>query len=199
MAAISSRSPGVRSSDVLHPARHGDQQRLYRSTDDRNGGVHRCRVIGRGAFVLGLGSSHKAQVGPVHGITYSKPLTHVDGGPAALRDGQVQLTARRSRSRISTFWYTPRHRAIPIYLSAVFQKGIALCVEIGDGIILTRSTLQTAPTVRTHRRGGAPCRARSIRYGNHLAAADRRCRDAGRGACGASPGRGVLCRILSTL
>jgi alkanesulfonate monooxygenase SsuD/methylene tetrahydromethanopterin reductase-like flavin-dependent oxidoreductase (luciferase family) len=59
--------------------------------------------------------------------------------------------------RIENFdlWYTPRHRNVPIYLSAVFQKGIALCGEVADGIILTRSTLDTAALVRTHLVEGA--------------------------------------------
>jgi 5,10-methylenetetrahydromethanopterin reductase len=37
----------------------------------------------------------------------------------------------------------------------VFQKGIALCGEVADGIILTRSTLDTAALVRTHLAEGA--------------------------------------------
>ncbi|MGE0225048.1 MAG: LLM class flavin-dependent oxidoreductase, partial [Acetobacteraceae bacterium] len=45
-------------------------------------------------------------------------------------------------------WYAPRHRDVPVYLSAVFPKGIALCGEVADGVILTRSTLRTAASVR---------------------------------------------------
>ncbi len=105
-----------------------------------------------GRFILGLGSSHKAQVGPVHGVTYSKPLTRTRETVAivrkGLRDGQVQFDGETIRIENFDLWYTPRHREIPVYLSAVFEKGIALCGEIGDGIILTRSTLQTASGVR---------------------------------------------------
>lgn len=52
--------------------------------------------------------------------------------------------------RIENFdlWYTPRHRVVPVYLSAVFAKGIALCGEIADGIILVSSTVSTAAPVR---------------------------------------------------
>jgi alkanesulfonate monooxygenase SsuD/methylene tetrahydromethanopterin reductase-like flavin-dependent oxidoreductase (luciferase family) len=52
--------------------------------------------------------------------------------------------------RIERFdlWYSPRHRDVPVYLSAVFPKAVALCGEIADGIILTRSTLNTAAPVR---------------------------------------------------
>src|SRR5205085_1350764 len=55
-------------------------------------------------------------------------------------------------------------REVPIYLSAVFPKGVALCGEIADGIILTRSTLRTAASVRVqlaeaaHRVGRDPAK-----------------------------------------
>jgi probable F420-dependent oxidoreductase len=105
-----------------------------------------------GRFILGLGSSHKAQVGPEHGMVYSKPLTRtretVAVVRALLRDGRVQYDGETIRIENFDLWYEPRHGDIPIYLSAVFEKGIALCGEISDGIILTRSTLRTAATVR---------------------------------------------------
>jgi alkanesulfonate monooxygenase SsuD/methylene tetrahydromethanopterin reductase-like flavin-dependent oxidoreductase (luciferase family) len=48
-----------------------------------------------------------------------------------------------------------RHSTIPIYASAVSQKMTALCGEIADGIILTRSTLATAAVVREQLAEGA--------------------------------------------
>jgi probable F420-dependent oxidoreductase len=112
-----------------------------------------------GRFILGLGSSHKAQVEPEHGIVYSKPLTRTRETVAIVRDliRDARASFQGETIRIENFdlWYTPRHREIPIYLSAVFQKAIALCGEIADGIILTRSTLHTAAQVRTHLAEGA--------------------------------------------
>jgi probable F420-dependent oxidoreductase len=112
-----------------------------------------------GRFILGLGSSHKAQVGPEHGVVYSKPLTRTRETVAVvrtlIRDGRVSFQGDTIRIENFDLWYTPRHRDIPIYLSAVFQKGIALCGEVADGIILTRSTLQTAAQVRLHLTEGA--------------------------------------------
>jgi len=106
-----------------------------------------------GRFILGLGSSHKAQVGPEHGVEYSKPLTRTRETVAIvrtlLREGQVRFAGETIRIENFDLWYTPRHLNIPLYLSAVFPKGIALCGEIADGIILTRSTLSTATPVRT--------------------------------------------------
>lgn len=112
-----------------------------------------------GRFILGLGSSHKAQVEPEHGMVYSKPLTRTRETVAIvrdlIRDGRVSFEGDAIRIENFDLWYTPRHRDIPVYLSAVFQKGIALCGEVADGIILTRSALHTAAQVRTHLAEGA--------------------------------------------
>lgn len=105
-----------------------------------------------GRFILGLGSSHKAQVEPEHGVAYSKPLTRTRETVAVVREllrtGRVHFEGQTIRIEAFDLWYAPRHRDIPVYLSAVFAKGIALCGEVADGIILTRSTLQTAARVR---------------------------------------------------
>ena len=105
-----------------------------------------------GRFILGLGSSHKAQVGPEHGVAYGKPLTRTRETVAIvrelIREGRVAFDGQTIRIENFDLWYTPRHRDVPVYLSAVFQKGIALCGEVADGIILTRSTLRTAAAVR---------------------------------------------------
>jgi probable F420-dependent oxidoreductase len=112
-----------------------------------------------GRFILGLGSSHKAQVEPAHGVVYSKPLTRTRETVAIVREliREGRVSHRGATIHIENFdlWYTPRHRDVPVYLSAVFQKGIALCGEVADGIILTRSTLETAARVRTHLAEGA--------------------------------------------
>lgn len=112
-----------------------------------------------GRFILGLGSSHKVQVEPEHGMVYSKPLTRTRETVGIVRDlireGRVGFQGKTIRINNFDLWYTPRHRNIPIYLSAVFQKGIALCGEIADGIILTRSALRTAGQVRAHLAEGA--------------------------------------------
>lgn len=105
-----------------------------------------------GRFILGLGSSHRAQVGPEHGVAYGKPLTRTRETAAIVRallaDGQVKFAGETIRIENFDLWYTPRQRRVPLYLSALFPKGIALCGEIADGIILTRSILDTAVRVR---------------------------------------------------
>ena len=119
-----------------------------------------------GRFILGLGSSHKVQVEAEHGVPYSKPLTRtresVEIVRGLLRDGKVTYQGETIRTDGFDLWFTPRHRSVPIYLSAVFPKMTALCGEIADGLILTRSTLTTAATVRealaegAHRAGRDP-------------------------------------------
>jgi probable F420-dependent oxidoreductase len=115
-----------------------------------------------GRFILGLGSSHKAQVEPEHGMVYRKPLTRTRETVTIVRDlihdGRVSFQGDSIRIENFDLWYAPRHRNIPVYLSAVFQKGIALCGEVADGIILTRSTLGTAAQVRAYLAEGA-CKA----------------------------------------
>lgn len=105
-----------------------------------------------GRFILGLGSSHKAQVGPEHGVVYGKPLTRTRETVAIvrslIREGHVHFEGETIRIESFDLWYAPRNRDVPVYLSAVFPKGIALCGEVADGIILTRSTLHTAAPVR---------------------------------------------------
>src|SRR5215469_517718 len=109
-------------------------------------------AISAGRFILGIGSSHRVQVGPEHGVPYQKPLTRVRESVevirALLRDGSVHYAGETVRIESFNLWFTPRRPAIPIYLSAVRQKMTALCGEIADGVILTRSTLATAARVR---------------------------------------------------
>lgn len=92
-------------------------------------------------------------------MVYGKPLTRTRETVAIvrelIREGRVSFQGETIRIENFDLSYTPRHRDIPVYLSAVFEKGIALCGEIADGIVLTRSTLRTAAEVRTHLAEGA--------------------------------------------
>src|SRR5829696_6651402 len=87
-----------------------------------------------------------------HGVAYAKPLTRVRETVAVIR--QLLRTGSASHAgetvRIDNFdlWFAPRRAEIPIYLSAVFEKGLQLCSEIADGVLLTRSTIATAARVR---------------------------------------------------
>ena len=112
-----------------------------------------------GRFVLGLGSSHRVQVGPEHGVEYSKPLGRVRDTVAVvrglLRDGEVDHAGETVRIERFDLWFEPYRREVPIYLSALFPKMTQLCGEIADGVILARSTLASAARARAHVVAGA--------------------------------------------
>jgi alkanesulfonate monooxygenase SsuD/methylene tetrahydromethanopterin reductase-like flavin-dependent oxidoreductase (luciferase family) len=115
--------------------------------------------LSRGRFILGVGSSHKVQVEGEHGVPYAKPLTRVRETVDLIRQlaqvGRVSFHGETVRVENFDLWFTPRRRGLPIYLSAGFAKMAALCGEIADGIILTRSTLATAAEIRRHLAEGA--------------------------------------------
>jgi alkanesulfonate monooxygenase SsuD/methylene tetrahydromethanopterin reductase-like flavin-dependent oxidoreductase (luciferase family) len=115
--------------------------------------------LSRGRFILGVGSSHKVQVEGEHGVPYAKPLTRVRETVEVIRrlaqHGWVRFNGETVRIENFDLWFTPRRRAFPIYVSAVFPKMAILCGEIADGIILTRSTLATAAGIRSHLAEGA--------------------------------------------
>jgi alkanesulfonate monooxygenase SsuD/methylene tetrahydromethanopterin reductase-like flavin-dependent oxidoreductase (luciferase family) len=115
--------------------------------------------LSRGRFILGVGSSHKVQVEGEHGVTYAKPLTRVRETVALIRQlaqvGRVSFHGETVCVENFDLWFTPWRRAFPIYVSALFPKMVALCGEIADGIILTRSTVATAAESRRHLAEGA--------------------------------------------
>ena len=122
-----------------------------------------------GRFILGLGSSHRVQVGPEHGVEYSRPLDRVRDTAAVvrtlLREGEVSHTGETVRIERFDLWFRPFRGEVPIYLSALFPKMTELCGEIADGVILTRSTLASAAAVRARVAAGA---ARAGRDGSAI-------------------------------
>jgi 5,10-methylenetetrahydromethanopterin reductase len=116
-------------------------------------------AISGGRFILGVGSSHRVQIEPEHGVPYAKPLTRVQESVAIIRallhDGRVSYAGDTVRIEGFDLWFIPLRPQIPIYLSAVFPKMMALCGEIADGVILTRSTLATGGRVREQLAEGA--------------------------------------------
>lgn len=115
--------------------------------------------VSAGRFILGLGSSHKVQVEAEHGVAYAKPLTRVRETVAAVREilAEKQASYVGETVRVGNFdlWFTPRRALIPIWLSAVLPKMTSLCGEIGDGLMLTRSTIRTAARAREQLAEGA--------------------------------------------
>ena len=112
-----------------------------------------------GRFILGLGSSHRVQVEPEHGLPYGKPITRVretvEVVRRLLRDGRVSYRGETVGIERYDLWFTPFRPRLPIYLAAVFPKMIGVCGEIADGVILTRTTLETGARVKKYIADGA--------------------------------------------
>lgn len=107
-----------------------------------------------GRLILGLGSSHKVQVEPEHGIPYGKPVQRmretVDIIRTLLRDGQVSHPGPEINIDSFDLWFEPIRREIPIYLSAVFPQMLETCGEIAQGTIMVWSTLESGRKAAEH-------------------------------------------------
>ena len=112
-----------------------------------------------GRFVLGLGSSHRVQVGPEHGVEYARPLERVRDTVAIvralIREGEVSHAGETVRIERFNLWFRPHRADLPVYLSALFPKMLELTGEIADGVILTRSTVAGAAAARARVAAGA--------------------------------------------
>lgn len=108
----------------------------------------------QGRFILGLGSSHKVQVGPEHGLEFSAPIPRVrdtvDVVRRLLRDGNL-VGYEGEVTNIQSFdLHFPVFRVeLPIYLAAVFPKMLEIAGEISQGVLLTWCTPEHARTA-TH-------------------------------------------------
>lgn len=113
----------------------------------------------QGRLILGLGSSHKVQVEPEHGIAYGKPVQRVRETVEVirrlLRDGQVAYQGQEIKIASFDLWFEPLRREIPIYLSAVFPQMLETCGEIAQGALLVWSTLESGRQAAEHVAAGA--------------------------------------------
>ncbi len=120
----------------------------------------------RGRFVLGLGSSHKVQVEPEHGVRYSDPVTRVretvEVVRALLRDGTVSLHGKTIAIERFDLWFKPLNKSVPIYLSALFPKMLELCGEVAQGLLMVFSTRDSARNALGHLAAGAARAGRSV-------------------------------------
>ena len=97
-----------------------------------------------GRFILGLGSSHRVQVEPEHGVPFIQPTQRlretVDVVRALLRDGAVGYAGKVVAIERFELWFMPLRREIPIYISALFPTMLQIGGEIADGVLLTWPT-----------------------------------------------------------
>ncbi len=104
-----------------------------------------------GRFILGLGSSHRVQVGPEHGLEFSAPIPRVRDTVEVvrrlLRDGNL-VNYQGEVTNIETFdlHFPVLRPEMPIYLAAVFPKMLGIAGEISQGVLLTWCTPEYART-----------------------------------------------------
>ena len=107
-----------------------------------------------GRFILGLGTSHKVQVEPEHGLTFTRPVPRlrecVDIVRAIWRDSDVSYHGDVYDIERFDLWFEPLRREIPIYVAGVFPKMLEVCGEISNGAMLTWCTLDHAETAARH-------------------------------------------------
>ena len=101
-----------------------------------------------GRFILGMGTSHKVQVEPEHGLEFTKPVQRlrecVDIVRGILKDSDVNYHGEIYDIDHFDLWFEPLRKEIPIYVAAVFPKMLEICGEISQGAILTWCTLDHA-------------------------------------------------------
>jgi alkanesulfonate monooxygenase SsuD/methylene tetrahydromethanopterin reductase-like flavin-dependent oxidoreductase (luciferase family) len=112
-----------------------------------------------GRFILGLGTSHREQVEPEHGIPFARPTDRlrdtVDIVRALLRDGVVTHEGRVLRIERFDLWFRPVRREIPIYVAGLFPTMLEICGEIAEGALLTWPTLDAPGRAAQHITRGA--------------------------------------------
>ena len=94
-------------------------------------------------FILGLGSSHKVQVEPEHGIPYGHPVQRMRETVEIIRtllcEGEVSYQGEVLTIERFDLWFQPARPEIPIYISAVFPQMLQACGELAQGTILVWS------------------------------------------------------------
>jgi len=100
-----------------------------------------------GRFILGLGSSHRVQVEPEHGVPFVQPTQRlretIDVVRGLVRDGVVAHAGKVITIEHFDLWFTPLRREIPIYVSALFPPMLQIGGEIADGVLLTWPTAES--------------------------------------------------------
>ncbi|MCH7738036.1 MAG: LLM class flavin-dependent oxidoreductase [Chloroflexi bacterium] len=112
-----------------------------------------------GRFILGVGTSHKVQVEPEHGLEFTRPVQRlrecVDIVRAILKDSDVNYHGEIYNIERFDLWFQPLRKEIPIYVAAVFPKMLEVCGEISQGALLTWCTLDHAEEAARHVARGA--------------------------------------------
>jgi alkanesulfonate monooxygenase SsuD/methylene tetrahydromethanopterin reductase-like flavin-dependent oxidoreductase (luciferase family) len=100
--------------------------------------------LSRGRFILGLGSSHRVQVEPEHGIPFVQPTARLRDTiaivRALVREGVVSHRGETVTIERFDLWFPPRRPHIPIYMAALFPRMLEIAGELSQGVLLTWPT-----------------------------------------------------------
>jgi len=111
-------------------------------------------LFSQGRFILGLGTSHKVQVEPEHGLVFAQAVPRLreclEIIRRLLRDGTVSYRGDVYDIEGFDLWFQPERKEIPVYIAAVFPKMLEVCGEISDGALLTYCTAEHATTAAKH-------------------------------------------------
>src|SRR5688500_14755285 len=92
--------------------------------------------LSRGRFLLGLGSSHRVQVEPEHGIPFVQPTKRlretIDLTRMLLRDGVVSYRGDVIDVARFDLWFPPFRPDIPIYVAALFPTMLETSGALAD-------------------------------------------------------------------
>lgn len=115
--------------------------------------------LSEGRFILGLGTSHREQVEPEHGLAFDRPTDRlrdtVEIVRALMAKGVVSHDGRVLRVERFDLWFTPLRREVPIYVAALFPTMLEVCGEIADGALLTWPSLDAPRRAAEHVARGA--------------------------------------------
>ena len=118
-----------------------------------------------GRFVLGLGSSHRVQVEPEHGIAFVQPTARLRDTIAIvrglLRDGVVSHRGEAVTIERFDLWFPPLRPEVPIYVAALFPRLLEIAGGLAEGVLLTWPTPQTIARAVEHVAIGARQSGRS--------------------------------------
>lgn len=118
-----------------------------------------------GRFVLGLGSSHRVQVEPEHGIAFVQPTARLRDtiaiARALIRDGVVSHRGETVTIQRFDLWFRPHRPEIPIYVAALFPRMLEIAGELAQGVLLTWPTPSAIARAVEHVASGARRAGRS--------------------------------------
>jgi alkanesulfonate monooxygenase SsuD/methylene tetrahydromethanopterin reductase-like flavin-dependent oxidoreductase (luciferase family) len=112
-----------------------------------------------GRFILGLGSSHRVQVEPEHGLPFVQPTARLRDTIAIvrglIRDGVVSHRGEVVTIERFDLWFPPLRPDIPIYVAALFPRLLEIAGELAQGVLLTWPTAHTIARAVEHAAIGA--------------------------------------------